>query len=265
MKYLMMLIILAASFNTLFSQAINTTNKWGGVWLNEKYARVLQETLSPFQAIQSLAENEPSAIVVNNFPKTTISLVYGMHDGVLRDVLSLDSMSSGSYHITYISSEKNTNRRKINQHEEYFLPLDTNHIQWIDSINSTAQVVQFIRVSTEAENYGEVIPQYIRKQVLDGSFEDGNKHVYTFDSTGLAVWPDKTFQFTIGIDFTFSDCDYFEVVGKRQNGYLLTYGYKWKDGKLYLFHLQDEDAEFISCAHTPFVELQPVPINAKQR
>ncbi len=100
---------------------------------------------------------------------------------------------------------------------------------------------------------------YLSKAVLVGNYKDEQGRGYEFREDGWAIFPDRKFEFEIGLDHVLEDYDYFMDAGqnKKQFPWRL-WVFKWNRGALEIFRTKEVDGiDKIIDSH-PFLELRPV-------
>jgi hypothetical protein len=100
---------------------------------------------------------------------------------------------------------------------------------------------------------------YVSKAVLVGRYQDEQGRKYEFQEDGWAVFPDRRFEYEIGLDHVLEHFDYFMDAGHdRKHLPWRVWGFKWKRNTLEVFRTKEEDGiDEIDDSH-PFLLLHPV-------
>ena len=99
----------------------------------------------------------------------------------------------------------------------------------------------------------------LNRIVLAGKYKDPQGLVYEF-SKSVATWPGiKPFEYQIEPDSTESGCEYFKSPNTKEGGDYKRYGYRWTNGRLFLYTIEYDGPNFpIACVDKPFVILTPL-------
>jgi hypothetical protein len=85
---------------------------------------------------------------------------------------------------------------------------------------------------------------YVSKAVLAGRYKDEQGRRYNFQEDGWAVFPERKFEFEIGLDHVLNDYDYFMDAGHDKKHLLWrVWAYKWNRNTLQIFKTRGEDEE----------------------
>ena len=104
------------------------------------------------------------------------------------------------------------------------------------------------------------IDEYVNKIVIAGTYTDEKGQNYTFEEPGLAVWPEKTFKYVVGLDcfWTRREFDYIEIFGEKyEKIYPMQYGFEWKDNRLLIYEIQNVYHDTTKRADEPLYILTP--------
>ena len=92
--------------------------------------------------------------------------------------------------------------------------------------------------------------------ILTGHYKDRRGLDYEFREDGYAVFPDRKFQFEIGMDHVLTSFDYFMQMGPNHIATSVT-AFKWEGGNLQLFRTKEDEGGFDDVADPrPYLSLK---------
>lgn len=185
-----------------------------GEYLCNDYIEKLDETMSPLQS--HIKEYNIEAFIVGK-DRGDISLmpIYNFHDGGAKLILKKDNLiiPDGSYGI------RNPKIKIINSKE--FI---------ISSDDFSPKLYKYVANSE----------RYVANKILVGEYIDNKGLKYIFNRNGIANFPDRKFEYEIGLDHIFVHCDYFRDNSSKEP--LPIYAFTIKNGFLTIFTTSGKDA-----------------------
>jgi hypothetical protein len=101
------------------------------------------------------------------------------------------------------------------------------------------------------------LDQYVNRIILAGKYRDRSGEEYSFDESGEARWPGKTFKYDISLNPQEAGCEYFQHDDSDGVGGRKRYGYRWNKEELELYgvnYIASVDC-VICCDPKPFAIL----------
>ena len=209
-----------------------------GEWLNKKYIETVQLTKSPRKASEDIYYT--AFIILKELDSYTWSQNYNFHEGITYRITGLRPASeSNMYQIHYEPIYEPETPKTIERvtYTNIFLiygkpPI--NEITWIFKPiygypKDEEQRITFVRVEPNVHDY-------VNRIVLAGTYTDEKGRIFVFEESGRARWPDRHFDYKIGLDFVFSESNFIMILDDRdERGIPQTYGFEWRDNKLLIF------------------------------
>jgi hypothetical protein len=213
-----------------------------GNWLEQGYVETLVKTRSPLQALKTAHQKGIHSVALR-LEKDAEGYVWAatgdFHEGIPYSVDGLRSLGKNTYEpiLTKRNMEETGNRI-------VFPDGSKDALAWMFASGGKQHRLRFFRIND----------RFVNQAVLAGAYTDQGGRVFVFDGVDKAVWPDKSFAYTICLDtgFTQTDCIFVpeEKVGNRYR----TYVFEWKEGKLYIYDIKGNGDE-IQRADTPLYVL----------
>lgn len=223
----MMFWLFVLSFSGYAStESNNLLGKLEGVWFRDEYIQKLAQTKSPVQSASGLYE---LAIDIWKEKNTYSWMVtYNFHEWVTRGVGCIKEIpSKGYYEVKCV-----TNDFGIPEDVTYKIKVDNSlNPKKIEFFNEK-KYIKFSKVDQSR------ISLYVNKVVLAGVYKDKKGKTYTFEDDMTAKWPEKQFQYVIGIDPVFQKDDYFTLIDKKGNYSNESYVFQWIDKKLLIYNAE---------------------------
>jgi hypothetical protein len=176
-----------------------------GEYLSENYVNQLQETRSPYRAFKT---GSPQLVIVEKqVDGTRLMPIFNFHEGGPEIM--------------------------VRENGKVTVPVDA-------GLNVGNLIVSFSGPGQLVLGFGDFSPRrfvfvgkasaYVSKVILVGKYVDGLSRSYEFHDSGRAVFPDRQFAYSIGIDHVVNKFDYFvdNDSGKK-------YGYRVAGSKLYVY------------------------------
>jgi len=220
-----------------------------GAWLNKAIYDTLLTTKSPYRAIRGIYYTACEFKRKSGYLDWLVALNF--HEGMGYPLAALETttvpdMYRPVFHVFRYCGDIAANNR--------FVITDSTRpasFEWLFAprFPEGAGELQltFVRVEPTVEDY-------INRVCLAGTYTDekGREFVFTDDQT--ALWPERSFDYHIGLDHVITKCDYIYSVGER------FYSFAWENGKLLIsnVHPNKEFEEQLIPDDTPLYVLTPV-------
>lgn len=204
-----------------------------GIWVNKIYLDTLESTKSPCRAVKSRGGHISAFWIAIDSSGITRTLISGMHDSANDHIQKFEEMEQkGNYRFVV------SDRPSVLDVVEILSP-DT--VRWRYGSEEDGIDDIFIRITSDQNEPADKLERYINKRILAGTYRDQQGKIYTFTEEGQAQWPDTSFQYTIGIDCTFTDLDYIRITMEKRK--LLFYSFTFEQGQLKIFrsHVNEDD------------------------
>lgn len=218
-----------------YAAASLTPAKLAGVWMSSTYLRTLDSTKSPCTAIQTAREQISVFWIAKEEQGYVRTLTSGMHDSANEHIQSLEE-----------TDNKNTYRMKMaggGNLVDMITVLSSDTIQWEYGERGKTVKGIFVRISQEQDGQEKAIGRYVNNRVLAGKYRDTKGQLFSFGDDSRALWVDTSFEYHIGLDYTFSNLDYFRVKeNKRRYQY---YCFRWENNLLKVFRARIEEDELV--------------------
>jgi hypothetical protein len=100
---------------------------------------------------------------------------------------------------------------------------------------------------------------YVAKAVLVGRYKDEHGRIYEFREDGWAVFPDRRFEFEIGLDHVLDSYDYFMDAGQdKKHLPWAAWAFRWNRDTLQIFRTKEVDGFDQIIDARPLLVLDPV-------
>lgn len=188
-----------------------------GEYLSTTYVDELKKTHSPLKAGSG---NRIDLVVVERTDHGfQLDPIFNFHEGGYKYLIN----SNGSVSPAGTGGAEITNLTAI--------LLDDHTFQFgVDSFSPAHYV--FVKKAVE----------YVSKAVLVGRYKDRYGRGYEFRDDGWAVFPDRKFQFEIGLDHVGEGFDYF--LEKKEPKYLKTWAFTWNGDTLEVIKTKEHESGF---------------------
>ena len=200
-----------------------------GFWLNEPYVKALSANRSPHAAAKRVApvliglrrEGRSYPIVITDFNKAVLNAVLDVEPtgrpGAYRLVLGAEDRPLSSSEVTYLPFEGAKNAQGKFDRLRFFEPF-----------LMKSKPSDFMLLA------GEVSP-YINRLVIAGTYTDGKGATWTFTESGVARWPERSFNYDLSLNDPTANCEYLQTEDLKDGDQNLRFGYAWKADKLSIF------------------------------
>ena len=235
-----------------------TLEQLQGEWLNKLYIETLQLTKSPRKAVNGI--HYTSIQIFKENDSYRLIEVYEFHTGYPCKIVSLLPTSKpSSYQILceviytrQVSNPDTFITSFVIQPGKSVKEIDWNCIKYgISDSNELHIPFQYVEPN---------INEYVNRIVLAGNYTDKQGQTFVFSESCEAQWPDKSFRYTVGLDYIYPKCDYFYITDKRdENKRKIPYAFSWESGKLYIFdtHFNEANPDIIEQGKEPLYVLTP--------
>lgn len=158
-----------------------------------------------------------------------------------------------SLHDVHYDSKTKTYTFKlgIDDYQQRILVINANTVKWSGSIYHYSEDVRFELTLIRAEKPFEY---YCNEAAVAGRYRDKQGRLYTFTDSGIAQWPNDTFNYQTCIDYygLSMDCIVrYSVFDSVRQG-CVTYGYKRSGRKMHLY-MDSTDGEWTYFRENPFL------------
>lgn len=233
-------LLLVVSFTAACRTGSLGTKNIQGTWTREEYLESVRTTRSPF------AES-PESVIIEDEKLTWTNY----HEGSWRRIVLIEkSKSPGPYQFLLGGWEVESSDTDLA--ELSFTPVKDRYGKVEALIFHDDTIIEYME-----ERFVKIpmpLERWVAQTVVVGSYADEDGNNYTFDESGVALWPGQSFSYKVVVDSFMASCDYFLVDNDKNPMNTRTYGFKWSDGKLELFNTKDEDSG-LSCEEQPFAVL----------
>jgi hypothetical protein len=254
-----------------------TLEQLQGEWINKVYVEKLKATRSPYQAVEDIYY---ACIVIEKVNDSfRFVKLYNFHIGPVYRVKEFKKVYGQSlyeivYEPVYMSETPDWLRRDFTDRFRVFVNSDITEIEWIftqehsGSARDREQRIRLVRADPDIYKFANTI-------ALAGEYTDQSGRRFVFRNTDTAapygtyyssypseaVWPDKSFRYTIGIDCVLERFDHFMMNERDENNEIVytTFGYVRADNILYIYNTHDPEGKtgILKMDETPIYILTP--------
>lgn len=213
--------------------------KLEGIWIRKEYIKILEETKSPFQAIQGLLETQIN-IQKNKENNFEINLIVNYHEGITREIKKLIPLTENKFEISLTTNYTG---------EKYVILVDNVEKSTQLTLDYQKGKCNFIKIQEKNEE------DFVNKIVLAGKYQDQSGRIFIFEPNRVAKWPNETFKYRVGLDFVFDSYNNIWLVDENDNNLNVFYTYEWKDDDLFIYKASIP-GEAVIPENKPFVILE---------
>jgi len=223
-----------------------------GDWLEQAYLQILVKTRSPAKALKGM--HIPLGASSLNFSRksawTEWTIVSGFHEFMWYRVTGLKPAGENTYALRF--SEKQECAFISEDNRIRLFPDSPDSLEWLFTLEKKQRRIQYIRVHPSGE-------EYMNGLLLAGEYDGPKGQRYIFESSGRAIWPDKTFNYSLALDSNLERGDgCFIVPTEKDEWRYMAYMFERKNGKLYLYHIHYEgDTQIMRSDPKPLYVLTP--------
>ena len=217
-------------------------HRLAGNWLREEYIAALEQTKAPSQAVRGLYEVQ-AVLQQNANRKYELNLIYHFHESIAREIKTVVPMTQNEFTIRF-ATPYGSGR------DEYRIRIDNPARPSLLTLEYPKGRFRF------RKNNEPSAEDFVNRQVLAGQYRDVSGGKYVFGSSQTAQWPRQSFRYRVGLDYVFSQTDYFSLVDAKDNHLGVFFSYEWKDGKLYIYKAAVPQGEAVAPAKEPLLILE---------
>ena len=215
-----------------------------GTWLNTHYMEALTATKSPYLASQVDAGS--SGIYMFYIGKKNDSVYHRMlsgsfHDGARDDFKGLKFIADPEiYQFIYTNPNFSGDSTEL---EDKISFKEYNEVIWAYGKSPDYDAYgSYTQIGYTNEDYMEVLENFARQVVMEGSYRDRAGNYYSFNKYGNFTGPGFSKKYTVGLDHVEIGFDYI-TINPHQEGFKRL-EFKWKGNKLYLYEVQTKKDEW---------------------
>jgi hypothetical protein len=202
-----------------------------GEYLSADYIEELKKTRSPLKASRGGME---LVQVRRDGTKFVLDPIVNFHEGDSEFVITQD----GSFAASQEPNVSNVSATVLNDHTIRF---------------------GYGELKPATYTYVKDATAYASNAVLVGKYKDEHGRRYDFQEDGWAVFPDRRFQFEVGLDHVFDSYDYFLDAGKDKKKLpWATWVFRWNRDVLQIFRTKEVDGFDVIADSRPYLVLHPI-------
>lgn len=228
-----------------------------GEWLNSVYIDVLKMTKSPLKAFNSIGDEIPyfaaREIIGKNYE---LMLIEDFHEGVpvIVDGAEYDSTKNLYF---FLFADQPFETLEIFEYEAFRHDEDT--LVFINEYDESRNFHKFHRIAHFEKGIQEDLEIYVNKIALAGKYQDQAGKIIQFTDDQLFKAGSREREYSIGLDFLFTDFDYIYFPADPENGLKRkTFAYMWSDDKLYIYKAAENEYGDLKKIEPPLYVLTPM-------
>jgi hypothetical protein len=225
------------------SEGKPTLEQIQGDWLNKRFMEALVQSRSPNKSYIDEGTGYTAFFI-----KKIDSLLFrwdqawGFHEGAFLRIKGLESTTElNTYRILYDNYQTHGG---ITDNDHFIIEnsLPVKEITWtfVDRYDSKKErKIDFVRVEPSLD-------EFVNRVVIAGTYKDIDGCIFTFKESGEAIWPGKSFKYTIGLDRFWSNGKFDElyIIGEKiDNIYPMRYAFERKDNLLLIYKIKNVNSD----------------------
>ncbi len=210
-----------------------------GVFIEKKYIETLKSTKSLRQAqLSTLSSKGKSHWITYEFHKTknnkNLCTITNLHEGYYNPYILRKLNQDNEYIFYFYVSSSSYDSIYITKKPDYYIFHKKNG-RGSFYIDTMIKVLSYnSRNMKDDELFKEYFYNFINSIVIEGTYYDSKNRKFVFTKDRKAIWPDKRFSYTLGIDFLEGNTAEFIVI-KNNDTKEKRFYYQWYKNKLYIY------------------------------